>query len=217
MASETVSIIKSIYADNNSIAAKINASFTARKIFAVNVLGAPGTGKTSVIAGVIARIKDRPVTVIEGDIESDIDTKLFASRGVDAFQINTHGGCHLDAKMMDKALAAHPLRDNSVVFIENVGNLVCPAEYEIGEHMKLLVVSAAEGSDKPYKYPLAFQKAGIIVLNKADLKVHVDFNDKFFYDGVKAHNTTAKIFEVNAKKGDGIDALAQWLINVAAH
>jgi hydrogenase accessory protein HypB len=179
-------------------------------VFMINVMGAPGAGKTTVIRRVIERL-DEKSRVIEGDIESDIDSAALKALGIHAVQINTHGACHLDAPVVDAAVRGLGALDESVMFIENIGNLVCPAEFNIGEHIKMLVLTAADGSDKPYKYPLAFEKADIIVLNKADLLPYVDFDEEFFMAGVKALNPAAPVCKVSARTGDGIEKIVQWI------
>ena len=184
---------------------------SSKKIFTINVLGAPGIGKTSAILKIITGLHSVKCYVIEGDIESDIDTKTLKDLGIEAFQINTNGACHLDSPTIKAALEKFTMRSDSFLFIENIGNLVCPAEFIIGEHTKILIVSVTDGSDKPYKYPLAFEKADMIILNKSDLKPHVDFDSDFFYKGVKALNKTAPVFEVSAKTGVGFDKTIDWL------
>lgn len=206
-----VAVMEGIYEENDRLAAETRADLTRRNIFVVNIMGAPGAGKTSVLRNVIAAMNDMPLAVIEGDIESEIDTVTLRGLGISAFQINTGGACHLDAPMIQTRLKDVPLSDNSMLFIENVGNLVCPAEFQIGEHIKLLVVDATDGSDKPYKYPLAFEKANVIVLNKCDLKPYLDFDNDFFYKGVHALNRTAPVIEVSGKTGDGFAPLVAWL------
>jgi hydrogenase nickel incorporation protein HypB len=206
-----IELMEDIYDENDRIAAETRASFSRRHIFAVNVMGAPGVGKTSVLRRVIAGLPGTTSYVIEGDIESDLDTKTLRSLGVEAFQINTGGACHLDSPMIQTRLKDVPLKDDSLLFIENIGNLVCPAEFQIGEHIKLLIVAVTDGSDKPYKYPLAFEKADAIVLNKCDLKPYLDFDSAFFYKGVRALNQNAPVFEVSGRTGEGFDKLVAWL------
>jgi len=209
MSPNEVEVKESIYARNEEIAAEQNARFTAGGVFALNVMGAPGVGKTSAILRLIERL-DIPCAVIEGDIESDLDTRKLRERGIPTQQIDTHGACHLDSPLIRDAAEALPMK-SGVLFIENIGNLVCPAEFMIGEHAKMLLLSVAEGGDKPYKYPLAFEKADVILLGKQDLAPYVDFDDDFFERGVRALNPTALIFRVCAKTGDGFGEAADWL------
>ena len=152
-----------------------------------------------------------PSYVIEGDIESDIDTKRLKEQDIAACQINTFGACHLDAPLLHNAIHMMPFPEPGMLFIENVGNLVCPAEFSIGEDIKLLQVSVTDGSDKPYKYPLAFEKANVILLNKVDLLPYLDFDEKFFMDGVRHLNKTAPVFKVCGKTGEGYAEVAAWL------
>jgi hydrogenase nickel incorporation protein HypB len=205
-----IEVMEDIYEENGRLARELNTRLSAQGIFAVNVLGSPGTGKTSALLQITKMLLPAVSYVIEGDIESNIDTVTLQKAGVDAFQINTYGGCHLDAPMMIKALEKFALPKPGYLFIENVGNLVCPAEFEIGEHLKLLICSTTEGSDKPYKYPLIFEKAAAVVLNKIDLMPHLDFDKKFFIDGLRGVNKSAPLFEVSSKTGEGFDALITW-------
>ena len=172
-------VMVDIHARNNHIAEHVHEHLAEHRIFAVNIMGAPGTGKTTTLENLLKHL-DVPGYVIEGDIESDIDTERLRRQNIAATQINTFGACHLDAPLVHNAIHALPFDRPGILFIENVGNLVCPAEFSIGEDIKLLQVSVTDGSDKPYKYPLAFEKADIIVLNKIDLLPYVDFDEAFF-------------------------------------
>lgn len=205
-----VSVVQAIYDENDRIALETQSDLTRKGVFAVNVMGSPGAGKTSAIIQLIGQLADRKVYVIEGDIESDIDTVKLKKMGIKAIQINTNGACHLDAPTIQKFLTDLPMDQPGILFIENIGNLVCPAEFLIGEHIKMLICSVAEGSDKPYKYPLAFEKADVILLTKPDLKALIEFDDAFFYRGVKAVNKKAPVFEVNGKTGAGFEKVKEW-------
>jgi len=211
MPGKSVPINKDIYDDSSELAKTVHKRLLENNVFTINMLGGAGAGKTSVLINILQRLKNIKSYVIEGDLESDIDTRKLISLGVKAFQINTHGICHIDAPMMDAILDRIDLPDGGLLVVENIGNLVCPAEYVIGEDIKILVCSVPEGSDKPYKYPLPFQKASAIILNKIDLKPYIDFNSEFFYSGVKSLNNNAPLFEVSSKTGEGFDKLANWL------
>jgi hydrogenase nickel incorporation protein HypB len=211
MAVKNIVINQDIYKESTDLAKKIHQKLLGKNIFTVNVLGGAGAGKTSVLIQIIKRIKDIKSYVIEGDIESDIDTQTLIKLGVEAYQINTGGNCHLDAPMMEAIINKLDLKNNSLLFIENIGNLVCPAEFVIGEDIKILICSVPEGSDKPYKYPVVFQKASCIILNKTDLKPYIDFNSEFFYKGIKTLNQEAPVFEVSCKTGGGFDKMVEWL------
>ena len=221
----TIDVKEHIHGENDRIADHVNHDLTHRGVFAVNEMGAPGIGKTTVLLRLIERLKDFRPFVIEGDIESDLDTQLLRERGIPAYQINTFGACHLDAPLIHNAVqnidfgaginsgAGTP---RAILFIENVGNLVCPAEFKIGEHMKLLVCSVTEGSDKPYKYPLAFREADLVLLNKIDLCPYLDFDEDFFMRGFRALNKTAPLIKVSGKSGEGFDEAAKAIERMAA-
>jgi len=202
-------MLETIESRNAALAERLNQKFNSKGVYAINVMGSPGAGKTSVITGLIKAL-NKPAFVIEGDIESDIDTKKLLDLGIGSYQINTGGACHLDSPLIEKAFNENPV-ENCFLFIENIGNLVCPAEFMIGEHMKLLICSVPEGADKPYKYPLAFEKAGAIVLNKIDLLPYAAFDRDYFEKGVRHLNKTAPIFEISAVKGEGFGGLADMI------
>jgi len=206
-----VNVMEGILDKNDHIASHINEDLSQRGILCVNVMGAPGVGKTTVLKNIIKHIKDIEPYVIEGDIESDIDTQELKKLGIKAYQINTFGACHLDAPIVHNAISNMEFDKKGILFIENIGNLVCPAEFSIGEHIKMLISSVTEGSDKPYKYPLAFEKADIIVLNKTDLLPYIDFDEGFFLKGVRALNKDVLIFHVSGKTGEGFSEIASWL------
>ncbi|HZK71603.1 MAG TPA: hydrogenase nickel incorporation protein HypB, partial [Clostridia bacterium] len=169
MSKAKIEVLEDIYAENDRISLIINKEFDKKGIFGVNVLGSPGAGKTTTLIQLIKRMPDIKCYVVEGDIESDIDTVALRKLGVDATQINTGGACHLDAVMIQKSIDDFELKNDGILFIENIGNLVCTAEFNIGEHIKMIIASVTEGSDKPYKYPLIFENADVILLNKVDL------------------------------------------------
>lgn len=207
-----IEIMESVYDKNDEVAVKINSSLTQRGIYAINVMGAPGAGKTSALIQIIKGLNDKVTPfVIEGDIEADFDTKTLLSLGVKTVQINTGGACHLDSPMIGKAVEELGIKEG-ILFIENIGNLVCPAEFQIGEHAKMLISTVTEGSDKPYKYPLAFEKADVIILNKCDLLPYLDFDEEFFMKGVRALNKTAPVFKVSCKAGSGFEEVILWII-----
>lgn len=211
-----ISVKKAIFDTNDAIADSTNHHLTHHGVFAVNVMGAPGVGKTSCILQLAKALKDTKIYVVEGDIESDIDTVKLRENGIEALQINTHGSCHLDAPLVHNNLDDFVHNGSGILFIENIGNLVCPAEFMIGEHIKMLIVTCADGSDKPYKYPLAFEKADVILLNKSDLAVACDFDANFFMKGVRALNKNAPVFPLCAKDGKGFENLSVWLKEKAA-
>jgi hydrogenase nickel incorporation protein HypB len=204
-----IAVMQSVFKRNESLADKLNKKLSEKRVFCINVMGSPGAGKTSAIARLIG-VVDKKSYVIEGDLQSDIDTQKLTRLGIGTVQINTGTGCHLDVPQIEDAV--EKLRpDPGYLFIENIGNLVCPAEFMIGEHIKLLTVSVTEGSDKPYKYPPAFEKADILLINKCDLAKYVNFDEEYFMTGVYRLNPGLKVFGVSAETGEGFAGVAEEL------
>ena len=207
-----IKVLKDILGANEQIAAKNRELLDSKKVFAVNIMASPGAGKTSIILQTIKALKDKVrIGVIEGDISSSIDAETVAKEGVPVVQINTGGECHLEAFQVQNALNNLPLVDIDLVLIENVGNLVCPAEFNLGEHRKVLIASIPEGDDKPFKYPLMFNTVDALVLNKIDLLPYVKFNVDTYVKAVKNINAKVEIFKVSCTTGEGIQAWARWL------
>lgn len=206
-----IDVQEGILDENDHIAEHIREHMSDHGILTVNEMGAPGVGKTTVIKNIIKHLKKAKPYVIEGDIESDIDTQDLKSLGIDTHQINTFGACHLDAPMIEHMTGHMNFDEPGVMFIENIGNLVCPAEFSIGEHVMMLISTVTEGSDKPYKYPLAFEKADVIILNKTDLIPYLDFDEDFYMKGVRALNKDVPVFKVSGKTGEGFEEIAAWL------
>jgi hydrogenase nickel incorporation protein HypB len=210
-----IELKRAIYEENDAMAREINAGLRARGIFTVNVLGSPGSGKTSLIARLAERLGGlAPISVIEGDVASDIDARALRALGIDAYQIETGGDCHLNAPMIRAVLGRMAVPDGSWLFIENIGNLVCPAEFVIGEDIKVVVASVAEGSDKPRKYPAAFARSAACALTKTDLAGAVGFDEAFFTSGLASVAPGVGLFPMNARTGEGVDAFATWLVGV---
>lgn len=207
-----VNVVEGILDENEQIADHINGHMTERGILVVNEMGAPGVGKTTTLKNIFKHLKGYKPYVIEGDIESDLDTQDLSGMGINTHQINTYGACHLDAPLIDHMVDHIAFDEPGILFIENIGNLVCPAEFRIGEHVMMLISTVTEGSDKPYKYPLAFEKADIIVLNKVDLIPYLDFDEEFFMKGVRALNKEAPVIKVSGKTGEGFEEVAEWLL-----
>lgn len=208
-----VKVVSRILEANDRIAEENRKKFREAGVFVANLMGAPGAGKTTLLEKTIQALKPHlRIGVIEGDIVGSDDAERIGALGVPVVQINTGGACHLDANMINMVLDDIPLKELDMVIIENVGNLVCPAEFKVGEDIKMMVLSIAEGHDKPLKYPLMFQESSALVLNKVDLLPHmmnVDMN-KIRNDS-RALNPKLQIFEVSCATGQGIDAWAQWL------
>ena len=213
MSVQTIKIVRNVLASNDGVAERNRARFMDAGVLAINVIASPGAGKTSLIVRTMQALRGvARVGVIEGDIAGSIDTeKVLAAGAADAVQINTGGNCHLEANMVQRALDDLDLRQLDMVFIENVGNLVCPTHWALGESVKLCLISAAEGHDKPVKYPEIFAACNVVVLNKIDLIEMVDFERAFFYDSLRAVNRDVPVFEVSCRTGVGINAWAQWL------
>ncbi len=181
-------------------------------ILMINITSSPGAGKTSLIMQTISRLKGKArIAVIEGDIASSIDADKVSSQGIPAVQINTAGACHLDANMIRTALGNLNLDETDLVVIENVGNLICPAEFALGAHKQIMLLSVPEGDDKPYKYPLMFAGADVILVNKTDVLPYFDFDMSAFRKAVSGLNPAAAVFPVSAKTGDGLEQWFSWL------
>ncbi len=213
MSTQTVKLVQNVLASNDNAAEKNRERFLRAGVLAINVIASPGAGKTSVIVKTLQALQGRArIGVIEGDIAGVIDTECVLSAGAhDAVQINTGGNCHLEANMVERALSELDLAQLDVVFIENVGNLVCPTHWALGEELKLCLSSTAEGHDKPIKYPDIFASSDVIVLNKTDLSELVDFDRTFFLSSVRALNPHAPIFEISCRTGAGLEAWAAWV------
>lgn len=211
METRDVQIMEDIYAENDQVSEGIQKDLNMRGIYVINVLGAPGAGKTTSLINIIRRLEGIKPYVIEGDIQSDIDTQKLNDLQIETVQINTNGACHLEGTQISGMLPRLSLDKPGVLFVENIGNLVCPAEFNIGENIKILICTVADGADKPYKYPLAFEKAAAVLLNKADLLPYVDFDLAYFTKGIQALNPDAPIFLVSAKTGAGFDEVSAWI------
>jgi len=183
-------------------------------VTAFNLIGSPGAGKTSLIEAAYHQLSGKAsIGVIEGDLASDKDTVRLRQLGLEALQINTGRGCHLSPVMIEEALSGMPLDSIEILIIENVGNLVCPVSFDLGEVAKIGLASVAEGDDKPTKYPLLFREASVVILNKIDLIPHTDFNLENFYQGLRAINPTIPVIEVSCRTGEGVEEWGEWLMN----
>ena len=208
-----IKVLKNILGANDRMAQEIHQLLEDNEVFAVNVMASPGSGKTSVILETIKHLAGKVrIAVVEGDISSSIDAETIGKEGIPVVQINTGGECHLEASMLRGALDNLSLGEIDLLFIENVGNLVCTAEFALGEHRKVLVSSIPEGDDKPHKYPLMFQEADAILVNKIDLLPYVKYDVAAFTKGVRGLNRDAKIIEVSCTTGQGIEEWCSWLL-----
>lgn len=198
---------------NDLLARRNRALFADKGLLVINLMSSPGSGKTTILERTIEFMDGRlKMGVIEGDLYTDQDALRIEKKGVEVIQINTEGACHLDAGMVGKAFNQLPSADLDMVFIENVGNLVCPAEFDLGEDFKAVVLSTAEGNDKPLKYPLIFHQARAILLNKIDLLPYTDFNLDRFREDLARINPSATVFPVSGRTGEGIENWYLWLL-----
>jgi len=214
MSSKTIPVIERIMGANDRVALSNREILDRHGIHAVNVMASPGAGKTSLIASTVKALDSRrAVGVIEGDLASTVDTDRLRAMGVTAVQINTGGQCHLDANQVREGLNALPLDKLDIVFIENVGNLVCPVGFALGEHTRLGISSVPEGDDKPHKYPTIFANIDVLIINKTDLLPYIPFDMPEFHRLVRGLNPDVRIFELSCITGEGIDGWAQWLVD----
>lgn len=202
---------KSILEDNDKVASEIRERLKEKKIFAINLLGSPGAGKTTVLEKVIENLKSKyKMAVIEGDLYTSKDGERIEKHNIDVIQVNTGGGCHLDATMINRALENIKCDDLEFLVIENVGNLVCPASYDLSEDMKVVVMSVTEGNDKPLKYPSMFQRASLVILNKVDIIDFTDFDKEEFYKDLNLLNKDLKVLEVSCRENSGLKELSNY-------
>jgi len=206
-----IKVEEDILARNDALAALNRKVLAQAGTFAVNLMSSPGSGKTTLLVRTLRSLGDRPLAVIEGDQQTDLDAERIRATGVKAVQLNTGKGCHLDAGMVGSALPKLPLAQGGLLFIENVGNLVCPASFDLGENRKVVVVSVTEGEDKPLKYPDMFAVADLVLVNKVDLLPHLEFNVALLEENVRRVRPGAPIFRVSAKTGEGFESWLMWL------
>lgn len=208
-----IKVLKNILSANEQLAETNRQLLDSKGVFALNVMSSPGAGKTSLILETIKGLRGRAkVGVIEGDVSSSIDAEAISKEGVPVLQINTGAECHLDASMTLRALNDMPLQDIDLLFIENVGNLICTAEFALGAHKKLVISSVAEGHDKPLKYPLMFTVADVVLINKIDLLPYVKFDTQAYTKAVRALNEKVEVFEISCSTGQGIEEWVSWLV-----
>lgn len=207
-----IPVVRNVLEANEKLADQVRARLDAGKILALNLISSPGAGKTTLLERTLADLSGEfRMAVIEGDLQTDNDARRVAATGAQAVQINTEGGCHLNSSMILQALDNLSLEGLDILFIENVGNLVCPVEFDCGEDAKIALLSVAEGDDKPEKYPLLFNLARAMVLNKIDLLPHVDFDVQRARNFATRLNRDLAIFEVSCRNGQGLDGWYDWL------
>lgn len=207
-----VQVVEDILSANEQIALENRRLFDEKGVFVLNVMAAPGAGKTSLIECTIGALRDRlHIGVIDGDVASTIDADRIARLGIPAVQINTGGACHLDANMVRVALPRLLLDGTDLLLIENVGNLICPTGFALGAHLKVMISSTPEGDDKPYKYPGMFSAVDVLLLNKVDLLPLLEFDLNYFRRGVEVLNPDVAFFPVSCKTGEGVQEWTEWL------
>ena len=210
---QRIPVVERILSANDKLAQENQARLDAEKVFAVNLMASPGAGKTSLIEQTLPRLAVKlRVAVVDGDIATSIDADRASAAGATvAVQVNTGGECHLDAVMLHQALSQIDLATVDMLLVENVGNLVCPADFRLGTHKSVLIASIPEGDDKPYKYPGMYRGVDALVINKIDLLPYIDFKMDYFQQGVEALNPGLVTFPVSCRTGEGIDAWVDWL------
>lgn len=207
-----IEVKQSIFADNDQDADRLRQQMKEEKTFLVNLMSSPGSGKTTTLTGLISRLKeDLKIGVMEADIDSDVDADTISRTGVKVIQLHTGGMCHLDADMTRQGVKQLGTQGLDLVVLENVGNLVCPAEFDTGAALNMMILSVPEGHDKPLKYPLIFQVCDLLVINKIDVLPYFDFDMDKVREFALGRNPELKIFPISAKTGEGMDALADYL------
>lgn len=212
---KVIEIKKSVFADNDKAADELRKELKQKGVYLLNVMSSPGSGKTTTLIQTINRIKDQiRVAVMEADIDSDVDAvKIKEATGIPSIQLHTGGMCHLDAEMTRQGLDNVGLEDVDLVILENVGNLVCPAEFDTGSCRNVMILSVPEGDDKALKYPLMFSVCDVVLVNKTDVLPYFDFDMEKCSKNIHERNPQAKIIPISAKNGDGVDAFADWLLH----
>ena len=210
-----IEIKKSIFDDNDKDANRLREELKIKGVFLLNLMSSPGSGKTTTLISAINALKDKiKIAVMEADIDSDVDAiKIKDATGVQSIQLHTGGMCHLDAEMTRQGLRGLDLKDVDLVVLENVGNLVCPAEFDTGASKNCMILSVPEGHDKPLKYPLMFSICDLVLINKMDVAPYFDFDFDKCSQYIKMRNPNAEIIPICAKTGEGVDMFADWIIN----
>jgi hydrogenase nickel incorporation protein HypB len=207
-----ISVVKNILEANQRIAEENRQRFSERKLLVINLMSSPGAGKTSLLEKTILALNEEfRIGVVEGDIQSTYDAERISRTGAPAVQINTGGACHLDSNMVQEALKSLELDKLNLLFIENVGNLVCPAEFNLGEDFKAMILSVAEGDDKPLKYPLMFHESKVLLINKIDLLPFCECNPDLIEERARKINPGLTLFRVSCRTGEGLDRWTDWL------
>lgn len=207
-----IKVVRQIMEWNEDVSQSVKDELKEKKVCMVNVMGSPGAGKTSLILSLIEKLRDTyRIGVIEGDVAGQIDAETMQKQGIPCVQLQTQGACHIEAMSVQHMLPMFQLEDLDLLFVENIGNLVCPAEFDIGEDFRIAVLSVPEGDDKVVKYPLMFSTSQGLVLNKFDMKPYFDFDDQRVQEDALDINPGVQVFRVSNRTGDGLDALVEWM------
>ncbi|WP_040211293.1 hydrogenase nickel incorporation protein HypB [Clostridium polynesiense] len=208
-----IKVVRQILEWNQNCHDELQEELNKKKVVMINIMGSPGAGKTTFILSLINKLKEIGINsaVIEGDVAGQIDAETIASQGIPVVQLNTDGACHIEAMSIKNILPEFNLEDIQVIIVENIGNLVCPAEFDIGEHLKVALLSVPEGDDKVNKYPLMFMRSNALVITKYDMKDYFDYNEKRIMDEAKAVNKDIRIFKADSRKGTGVQDFVAWL------
>ncbi|MBR0540980.1 MAG: hydrogenase nickel incorporation protein HypB [Clostridia bacterium] len=210
---KVIEIKKSVFENNDREADKLREELKQNKTFLLNLMSSPGSGKTTTLKATVARLKDKlNIGIMEADIDSDVDARTMSEAGVKSIQLHTGGMCHLDAGMTKQGLEEFNANDFDLVVLENVGNLVCPAEFDTGASKNAMILSVPEGDDKPLKYPLMFTVSDVVLINKIDTKSVFDFDDDAVVERIHKLNPNAEVFFISARNGDGVDEWCDWLL-----
>ena len=207
-----INVGQSVSFSNDQEADALRRELAARGILLINLMSAPGSGKTTLLSRTIRDLPEVRFGVMEADIASEVDAERIAALGAGAVQVHTDGMCHMDAGMTRAALAAYHPEDGEILFLENVGNLICPAEYDTGAHKKVMILSIPEGDDKPLKYPLMYTVSDVVLINKIDTMDYFDFDLEKAKERILALNPKAVFFPISAKTGEGLDAVCTWIL-----
>ncbi|MBQ5994593.1 MAG: hydrogenase nickel incorporation protein HypB [Clostridia bacterium] len=211
---KVIEIKKSVFESNDREAEKLREELRQHKTFLLNLMSSPGSGKTTTLKATVARLKDEmKIGIMEADIDSDVDARTMEQAGVDSIQLHTGGMCHLDAGMTRQGIDEFGAFDYDLVVLENVGNLVCPAEFDTGATKNAMILSVPEGDDKPLKYPLMFQVSDVVLINKIDTKSVFDFDDEAVVERIHKLNPNAEVIFISARTGEGVDKWCDWLRN----
>ncbi len=207
-----IKVLKQVVENNEDCSKEIKEILKNKNVYLINVMGSPGTGKTSLIIELIKKLKDKyNIAVVEGDIAGQLDAEKIDSLGIPVIQLNTEGACHIEAVSIKNILEYFDLEEIDIIFIENVGNLVCPAEFDIGEDFKIAMLSIPEGDDKVEKYPLLFSTADVVILNKYDMMEYFDFDADKTEKNVKFLNQSANVFRISSRTGEGLNSFVKYI------